>query len=99
MGARGRPAIRVRTDENVPAHSRTGIVGKTFGVSAATTTTTTVVKETLMAGGAVRPIVGKVIGGLKGGARRAALGDISNAGPSSVLTPRMTLLIQDHCIT
>jgi hypothetical protein len=28
---------------------------------------------------APRPIVGKVFGGLRGGARRAVLGDISNA--------------------
>jgi hypothetical protein len=32
-----------------------------------------------------RPLVGKVIGGIKGGAKRAALGDISNAAPTKVL--------------
>jgi hypothetical protein len=69
--------VRVRTDENVPVQTRTGIVAKTFGVS-------TAAAVTAQAGGAVRPLVGKVIGGLKGGARRAALGDISNAGPSTV---------------
>ena len=87
--------MRIRTDENAPAQTRTGIVGKTFGA----TTTTTVVKETVTTGGAVRPIVGKVIGGLKGGARRAVLGDISNAGPSAVLTTTNTLLTLDCCIT
>ena len=87
--------MRIRTDENAPAQTRTGIVGKTFGV----TTTATVVKETVTTGGAVKPIVGKVIGGLKGGARRAALGDISNAGPSTVLTTTKTLLTLDCCIT
>ena len=70
--------MRVRTDENVPVQTRTGIVAKTFGVS------TAAAAVTVQAGGAVRPLVGKVIGGLKGGARRAALGDISNAGPSTV---------------
>ena len=73
----------MRTDENLPLQTRTGIVGKTFGVG--TAATAALVKETVQAGGgAVRPLVGKVIGGLKGGARRAALGDISNAGPSTV---------------
>ena len=62
--------------------TRTSIVGKTFG--GVSTATTTMVKETVQVGGAVRPLVGKVIGGLKGGAKRAALGDISNAGPSTV---------------
>ena len=40
------------------------------------------VKENIQ--GAVRPMVGKVIGGIKGGARRAALGDISNASQAKV---------------
>jgi hypothetical protein len=42
------------------------------------------VKENIQ--GAVRPMVGKVIGGIKGGARRAALGDISNASQAKVST-------------
>lgn len=71
--------------------TRTSIVGKTFG--GVTTTTTTMVKETVQMGGAVRPLVGKVIGGLKGGARRAALGDISNAGPSTVLSQSQTVYL------
>jgi hypothetical protein len=72
--------MRVRADENVQVPTRTGIIGKTFGVA----TGSAMVKENIQ--GAVRPLVGKVIGGIKGGARRAALGDISNASQAKVST-------------
>jgi hypothetical protein len=49
------------------------------------------VKENLQ--GAVRPVVGKVIGGIKGGARRAALGDISNAAQSKVPNHLIILIV------
>jgi len=69
--------MRVKTDENAQVHNtRTGITRKTFNGSNNITTkenssTTTV---------STRPMAGKPIGGLKSGARRAVLGDISNAG-------------------
>lgn len=76
--------VRTTTDENIQLHntSRTGIIGKTFGVS------TTTVKDSIPQhqGVAVRPLVGKVIGGLKGGARRTALGEISNANQATTIT-------------
>ena len=69
--------MRVKTDENAQVHTtRTGISGKTFSGSNVATTTTENSKTTVPA----RPMAGKAIGGLKSGARRAVLGDISNAG-------------------
>jgi hypothetical protein len=67
--------MRVRMDENV-VQTRTGVVGKTFSPVPKENTLTV----------APRPVVSKVIGGLKGGARRAALGDISNAAQTKVAT-------------
>ena len=61
--------MRVRTDENVQTRT-TAVVGKTFTAAATTKESITTVGPRQMA---------KVAGGLKGGARRAALGDISNA--------------------
>jgi len=72
--------MRVRTDENV-VQARTGIVGKTFSAVPKENTLTV----------APRPAVGKIIGGLKGGARRAALGDISNAAQTKVAAIGETL--------
>ena len=72
--------MRVRTDENVQVTARTTtIMGKTFGATAATGTAMTKENNNSQAI-PTRAMVGKVIGGLRGGARRAALGDISNAG-------------------
>jgi hypothetical protein len=86
-GVRGRPAMRVRqqTDENAQVHStrQAGIIGKTLGVQ----TTENVQGQ----GVAVRPLVGKVIGGLKGGARRATLGDLGNANQAT-LTQKVVVL-------
>jgi|SRR5579859_258454 len=85
--------MRVRTDENVQSVvSRTGIVGKTFG--GGTSTTGTKENSTVVGGGKV--IVGKAMTGIKAGAqRRAALGDISNAGPSKVIVTPL-LLFPSH---
>jgi hypothetical protein len=71
--------MRVKTDENVQVQTRTGIIGKTFGGGTAMTKENNNTKNV-----ATRPMGGKVISGLKGGARRPALGDISNAGPTKV---------------
>jgi hypothetical protein len=91
--------MRVRTDENVQVTTRTTtIIGKAFGTAAAaaTGTGTAVTKEnTVSQTIPTRAMVGKVIGGLRGGARRAALGDISNAGaqPKVPLSPKHKLNI------
>jgi hypothetical protein len=70
MNQRGRPAVRVRTDENL--QTRTAVTAKTLAVPKENTATAV-----------PRPIVGKVIGGLTGGARRAVLGDISNGAQTA----------------
>ena len=63
-------------DENIQIHTtRTGIVGKTFSGNSTTTKENSITSTV-----PTRPMAGKVTGGLKGGAKRAVLGDISNAG-------------------
>ena len=72
--------MRVRTDENVQITSRTTtIINKAFGATAPSGMAMTKENNNTQAI-PTRAMVGKVIGGLRGGARRAALGDISNAG-------------------
>lgn len=72
--------MRVRTDENVQVQTtRTGIIGKTFGGTAMT-------KENNAQTVPNRATGGKALGGLKGGARRAVLGDISNGGAHQTTT-------------
>jgi len=91
--------VRQQTDENVQIQTSQrpiqGIIGKPTGT----------VKENVhiqAQGVAVRPLVGKVIGGLKGGARRAALGELSNANQATltqnVIFLWLTLLIADNNI-
>jgi hypothetical protein len=90
--------MRVRTDENVQVTTRTTtIIGKAFGTAAAAAATGTAVTKENNTSQTIptRAMVGKVIGGLRGGARRAALGDISNAGaqPKVPLSPKHKLNI------
>jgi hypothetical protein len=76
-------------DENVQVNTtRTGIIGKTFSGNSTTTTTTTTKENSTTTTVPTRPMAGKVIGGLKGGARRAVLGDISNAGHQPKVVPK-----------
>jgi hypothetical protein len=72
--------MRVRTDENAAIHNQKyGGISKSLTNSTTTTATTTsmAIKDAQL-----RPVGGKGAGGLKSGAIRAALGDISNAVPS-----------------
>jgi len=69
-------------DENVQVHTRTGVVGKTF----IRQTSTAMTKENTQP----RTIAGK-IAGLKAGARRAALGDISNASHQTKVRPARSI--------
>jgi len=71
-----------RTDENAVSSQYQGIVGKPFGQNNNATTK----ENASSAVTAGRPLVGKVMGGLRSGARRAALGDISNAPQAKVQT-------------
>jgi hypothetical protein len=73
--------MRVRTDENVHVQTRPGVIVKTVGGAVAETRTT---KENPARPVPTRPMAGKAVGGLKGGAKRAVLGDISNAGMAKV---------------
>ena len=72
-----------RTDENAVAGQRHGIVGKPFGHN---NNAATAKENAPSAAAAARPLVGKVNGGPRSGARRAALGDISNALQAKVET-------------
>jgi hypothetical protein len=73
--------MRVRADENIHVQTRTGVIAKTFGAAATGTRST---KENPTRPIPTRPMASKITGGLKGGARRAVLGDISNAGRPTV---------------
>ena len=72
-----------RTDENAVASQYHGIVGKPFGHN---NNAATAKENAASAVAAARPLVGRVNGGLRSGARRAALGDISNAPQAKVET-------------
>lgn len=74
--------MRVRTDENAGVQQ----LAKTFGQNNNVATATANAPENAATTVSARPLVGKVMGGLRGGARRAALGDISNAPQAKTTT-------------
>jgi G2/mitotic-specific cyclin 1/2 len=78
--------MRVRTDENAGVQQQLGIPGKTFGQNNNAATAPANAQENAATTAPARPLVGKVMGGLRGGARRAALGDISNAPQAKTTT-------------
>jgi G2/mitotic-specific cyclin 2 len=82
--------MRVRTDENAVVQQQQqqqlGIPGKTFGQNNNAVTATANANENAVIAVPARPLGGKLMGGLRGGARRAALGDISNAPQAKTTT-------------
>jgi len=90
-GGRGRPAMRVRTDENAVLPQQPALHAKAFVQNNVPPVNA---KESVPPAVPARSLVGKAMGGLRGGARRAALGDISNAPQAKTTTTTTTTTIK-----